>query len=125
MRHWHSYVEQAWVSGGSLPLFAPTCGNDPAFVRWWGRFERLEASPASASALMRMNSQIDISGIVPTIRVPTLVIHRTEDVTINVEGGRYLAEHIPGARYIELPGEIRYFSLATTLEKLPMRSKSF
>jgi class 3 adenylate cyclase len=54
---------------------------------------------------MRMNSQIDISGIVPTIRVPTLVIHRTEDVTINVEGGRYLAEHIPGARYIELPGK--------------------
>ena len=54
---------------------------------------------------MRMNSQIDISDIVPTIRVPTLVIHRTEDVTINVEGGRYLAEHIPGARYIELPGK--------------------
>jgi class 3 adenylate cyclase len=51
-----------------------------------------------------MNSQIDISGILPTIRVPTLVIHRTEDVTINVEGGRYLAEHIPGARYLELPG---------------------
>jgi pimeloyl-ACP methyl ester carboxylesterase len=99
------YVEQAWGTGGSLPLFAPTCGNDPAFVRWWGRFERLGASPASASALMRMNSQIDISGIVPTIRVPTLVIHRTEDVTINVEGGRYLAEHIPGARYIELPGK--------------------
>jgi class 3 adenylate cyclase len=54
---------------------------------------------------MRMNSQIDIADILPTIRVPTLVIHRTEDVTINVEGGRYLAEHIPGARYIELPGK--------------------
>jgi class 3 adenylate cyclase len=53
---------------------------------------------------MRMNSQIDISDIVPTIRVPTLVIHRTQDVTINVEAGRYLAEHIPGARYLELPG---------------------
>jgi pimeloyl-ACP methyl ester carboxylesterase len=53
---------------------------------------------------MRMNSQIDISDILPTIHVPTLVVHRTEDVTINVEGGRYLAEHIPGARYIELRG---------------------
>ena len=52
-----------------------------------------------------MNSQIDISDIVPTIRVPTLVIHRTEDVTINVEGGRYLAKHIPGARLIEFPGQ--------------------
>lgn len=53
---------------------------------------------------MRMNSQIDISDIVSTIRVPTLVIHRTDDKAINVEGGRFLAEHIPGARYIELPG---------------------
>jgi hypothetical protein len=52
-----------------------------------------------------MNSQIDISDIVSTIRVPTLVIHRTEDMTINVEGGRYLGKHIPGARYIELPGK--------------------
>ena len=98
------YIDQAWGTGGSLPLFAPTRANDPFFQRWWGRFERLGASPAAASALMRMNSQIDISGILPTIRVPTLVIHRTEDVTINVEGGRYLAEHIPGARYLELPG---------------------
>ena len=100
-----SYVDQGWGSGGSLPMFAPSRANDPAFQHWWGRFERLGASPAAASALMRMNSQIDISGILSTIRVPTLVIHRTEDVTINVEGGRYLAEHIPGARYIELPGK--------------------
>ena len=99
------YADQAWGTGGSLPHFAPSRANDPAFQRWWSRFERLGASPAAASALMRMNSQIDIADILPTIRVPTLVIHRTEDVTINVEGGRYLAEHIPGARYIELPGK--------------------
>ena len=99
------YIEQAWGTGGSLPFFAPTRGNDPAFQHWWGRFERLGASPAAATALMRMNSQIDISELVPTIRVPTLVIHRTDDVTINVNGGRFLAEHIPGARYLELPGK--------------------
>jgi pimeloyl-ACP methyl ester carboxylesterase len=98
------YIDQAWGAGGSLPLFAPTRANDPTFQRWWGRFERLGASPAAASALMRMNSQIDISDILPTVQAPTLVIHRTEDVTINVEGGRYLAARIPGARYIELPG---------------------
>jgi len=100
-----SYVDEAWGTGGSLPFFAPSRGNDPAFQHWWGRFERLGASPSAAQALMRMNSQIDITDIVPTIRVPTLVIHRTEDVTINVEAGRYLAQHIPGARYIELPGK--------------------
>jgi pimeloyl-ACP methyl ester carboxylesterase/class 3 adenylate cyclase len=98
------YIDQAWGSGGSLPLFAPSRQHDPAFQRWWGRFERLGASPAAAIALMRMNSQIDISDIVSTIRVPTLVIHRTDDVTIDVQGGHFLAEHIPGARYVELPG---------------------
>lgn len=99
------YIDEHWGSGGSLPLFGPSRQNDAAFQRWWGRFERLGASPAAAKALMRMNSQIDISNIVPTIRVPTLVIHRTGDVTIDVEGGRFLAQNIPGACYIELAGD--------------------
>ena len=98
------YIDQAWGSGGSLSFLAPSLANDPAARQWQGRFERLGANPAAATALMRMNSQIDISDIVSTIRVPTLVIHRTEDATINVEGGRDLAKHIPDARYIELPG---------------------
>jgi len=105
MAQFLDYVDQAWGTGGSLPLFAPTRANDPVFQRWWGRFERLGASPATAKNLMLMNRQIDVSDIVSTIRVPTLVIHRTEDVTINVEGGRYLAHNIPGARYIEVPGK--------------------
>ena len=99
-----AYIEQSWGSGASIHIFVPSLANDPTAQQWVGRFERLGASPAAASALMRMNSQIDISSILPTIRVPTLVVHRTDDKTINVEGGRYLAEHIPGARYIELPG---------------------
>ncbi|MGA2818559.1 MAG: alpha/beta fold hydrolase [Xanthobacteraceae bacterium] len=99
-----AYIDQAWGTGGSLPQFAPTRANDPAFQRWWGRFERLGASPAAATALVRMNGQIDVSDILPTIRVPTLVIHRTGDQAVSVERGRFLAEHIPGARYLELPG---------------------
>ncbi len=99
-----AYIDRDWGSGKSLGMFAPSRQSDPAFQNWWGRFERLGASPAAAIALMRMNSQIDITDILPTIRVPTLVIHRTNDVTINVEGGRFLAEHIPGARYVEVPG---------------------
>jgi class 3 adenylate cyclase/esterase/lipase len=99
------YIDQAWGSGASLPFFAPSFANDAPTQQWWGRFERLGASPAGVTALMRMNSRIDISNIVSSIRVPTLVIHRTEDVTINVEGGRYLAQNIPGARYLELPGK--------------------
>ena len=102
--HFLGYVDEAWGSGGSVAMFAPSRADDPAFKAWWGKNERLGASPAAVAAYMRMNRQIDISDIVSTIRVPTLVIHRTGDKAINVEGGRFLGEHIPGARYLELPG---------------------
>lgn len=98
------YIDRDWGSGESLPMFSPSKKDDPAFREWWGKFERLGASPGAATTLMRMNSQIDISGILPSVSVPTLVIHRTNDVTVNVEGGRLLADRIPGATYVELPG---------------------
>ncbi|MGE3927497.1 MAG: alpha/beta fold hydrolase [Lautropia sp.] len=99
-----NYIDHDWGSGQSLGMFAPSLQGDPVFQRWWGRFERLGASPSAAMALMRMNSQIDISEIAATIRVPALIIHRTGDTTINVEGGRFLAEAIPNAKLVELPG---------------------
>jgi class 3 adenylate cyclase len=98
------YVAQAWGTGGSVQRFAPSRASDAAFQRWWGRNERLGASPAAVTALMRMNSQIEISGILPAVRVPTLVIHRTGDKAVSVEGGRDVAASIPGARLFELPG---------------------
>ena len=113
-KHWHpdeaslqrlfDYIESDWGSGKSLSYYAPTVGGDPEFIRWWGKFERLGATPGACKALMRMNSRIDISDVLPGIRVPTLVIHRAEDVLVDVEGGRQLAAGIPGARYAELPG---------------------
>ena len=105
------YVERAWGSGGSLPMWAPSRKNDPALQQWWGRFERLGASPAAAIALVRMIDKIDISDILSSIHVPTLVIHCTGDTLINVEHGRSLAEHIPGARLLELPGDDHLFFL--------------
>lgn len=98
------YIDNHWGSGESLPLFAPSRQDDPAFRKWWGKFERLGGSPAATMALMRMNREIDITDILPTVQVPTLVIHRTGDVTIDVEAGRLLGQRIPGARYVELPG---------------------
>lgn len=100
----YGYVEQAWGTGRSVQRFAPSRVDDAAFQRWWGRNERLGASPAAVAALMRMNSQIEISGILPAVRVPTLVIHRTGDQAVSVEGGRDVAAHIPGARLMEFPG---------------------
>jgi pimeloyl-ACP methyl ester carboxylesterase len=96
------YIENQWGTGSSLSIFAPSRANDPALQRWWGRIERLGASPTAASALVR--GQIDISDILPTIRVPTLILHRAGDQVVSVERGRVLAERIPDARYIEFPG---------------------
>jgi class 3 adenylate cyclase len=98
------YVDNSWGTGDSVLKFAPSRANDPAFKSWWARFERLGASPAAVKTLLRMNSQIDIGPILPAIRVPTLVLHRTGDRVANVESGRLFAKHITGARYIELPG---------------------
>jgi class 3 adenylate cyclase len=66
--------------------------------------ERASASPGSIAALMRANYEMDVRHILPTIAIPALVMHRTEDALVPVAAGRYLAEHIPGARYAEIPG---------------------
>ena len=97
-------VDQSWGTAASLSAFAPTKVTDERFKQWWARFERLSASPSAAIMLMRMNSQIDVRHVLPAIRVPTLILHRTGDTRVNVEGGRYLAANIPGAKYVELPG---------------------
>jgi class 3 adenylate cyclase len=67
---------------------------------------------------MKMNSQIEISGILPAVRVPTLVIHRTGDKTVNVEGGRDVAAHIPGARLVELPGMDHLFYVGENADQI-------
>lgn len=98
------YVRSAWGSGKIVGTFAPSRADDPEFRKWWGQFERLGATPGAVISLMQMNSQIDISGVLPTIRTPTLVIHRSHDTLIDVDAGRMLAAGIPGAQYVELPG---------------------
>lgn len=75
-----------------------------AFRPGGGRYERNSASPNAAVALARMNAAIDVRSVLATIRVPTLVIHRRDDARIKFAGGRYLAEKIAGARFVEFPG---------------------
>jgi hypothetical protein len=78
---------------------------DPAFRAWWATYLRMGASPGAALALTRMNAEIDIRDILPSIRVPTLVLHRRHDRCLKVEEGRYVSSRIPGALFVELPGE--------------------
>ena len=98
------YIDSDWGSGQSLPMFAPSKENDLAFQQWWGKFERLGASPGAVKTLMRMNSQIDTTDILQSVNVPTLIIHRKDDVAVDVEGGRFIAEQVPDAKYVELSG---------------------
>lgn len=100
-----TYIRERWGSGASALNMAPSRKDDPEFRAWYGRRERSSASPSTAVALMRMNSQIDVSPVLPSVQAPTLVIHRTGDRIVNVAGGRKLAELIPNARLLEVPGE--------------------
>jgi len=97
-------VAASWGTGESLRAFAPGLLGDTRFSDWWARFERLGASPAGAIALARMNAEIDVRPVLPSVRVPTLVLHRRGDVRVNAEAGRYLARQIAGARHVELEG---------------------
>jgi class 3 adenylate cyclase len=84
--------------------FAPSRKDEPAFRHWWGRLERMSASPADMMTLIRMVVEIDLRDVLPTIRVPTLVLHRRGELVVPLAGGRYLAEHIPNAKLVELDG---------------------
>jgi class 3 adenylate cyclase len=95
----------SWGTGASLPDFAPDLVHDPEFVDWWARFERLSASPSAVIKLRQMNSEIDVTPILPSIQAPTLVIHRVGDVRVSIERARDMAAAIPNARMIELEGK--------------------
>jgi class 3 adenylate cyclase len=94
------------VEGGfdDLALLAPSNQEDPAFRAWWIRAGRRGASPSTAAAILRMETDADVRELLPLIRVPTLVLHRRDSQAISAAHGRYLAEHIPGATYVELGG---------------------
>jgi pimeloyl-ACP methyl ester carboxylesterase/DNA-binding winged helix-turn-helix (wHTH) protein len=98
-------LREEWGNPVGIAERAPSRAHDPEFRDWWARYLRMGASPGAADALTRMNTEIDIRPVLPTIRVPTLVIHRTGDLCLKVEEGRYVASKIPGAKFVELPGD--------------------
>jgi pimeloyl-ACP methyl ester carboxylesterase/DNA-binding winged helix-turn-helix (wHTH) protein/class 3 adenylate cyclase len=98
-------ILEHWGGPVGIETRAPSVALDPAFREWWATYLRMGASPAAAVALTRMNAQIDVRHVLPTVRVPTLVLHRTGDRCLLVEEGRYVARLVPGARFVELPGD--------------------
>ena len=103
--HFFEEIRAHWGGPVGLEERAPSMANDPEFRSWWAKYLRMGASPGAALALTQMNAEIDVRHVLPTIRVPTLVIHRTGDRCLKVEEGRYVANQIPGARLLELPGD--------------------
>lgn len=97
-------IRDQWGGPVGLEERAPSVANDSHFRNWWATYLRMSASPSAAVAFTRMNSQVDIREILPSIRVPTLVLHRTGDRCLLVEEARYVASRIPNARLVELPG---------------------
>jgi len=98
-------LEQKWGDPkiGDLAYYAPSVGDDPAFQEWLDAYFRRSASPKAAADLLRMNSYTDVRAVLPSVRVPTLVLHAVGDRDVQAAEGRYIASRIPGARYTEFP----------------------
>jgi len=104
--HWLHRIERAWGRDvpSDLALLAPSRMEDTAFRKWYAQFCRLAASPSASTELLRIFMLHDVRAILPAVRVPTPVLNRVEDDASPIETARYVAEHIPDARLVELPG---------------------
>ena len=97
-------IEHRWGEELGLDTLAPSRLDDPALKRWLEAYTRRSASPSAALALARMNTQVDVRDVLASVRVPALIMHRTGDRDALVVEGRYIADRIPGARFVELHG---------------------
>lgn len=108
------HIERDWVTEDLVRPLAPSRADDPAFLAQLATYYRRSASPGAAAQLLRMNTEIDVRAVLPVIRVPTLVLHRTDDLDALVDEGRWIASRIPGASFIELPGGDHVFWVGDT-----------
>ncbi len=101
----HRRMREGWGEPFDLELAAPSVAHDPAAREWFAAYLRHSASPQTAELISRLNYEVDIRAILPTIHTPTLVLHREGDRWVNVEEGRCVASLIPGAEFRLLPGD--------------------
>jgi pimeloyl-ACP methyl ester carboxylesterase len=107
-------VELSWGTGTNLELFAPSAAADERLRRWWARYERLSLTPAMVRAVVERDFENDLRAVLPSIRVPSLVLHRAGNRFIGVEHGRQLAAAIAGSRFVEIPGDDHLFHVGET-----------
>lgn len=107
-------IVKHWGTGRSLKGFAPSLAEDDEIRALWAKGEKLCTTPAGYKRMLETNASIDVRSVLPSIRVPTLVLHQRSDALVPVANGRYFADHIPGARYIETPGQDHALPLLQT-----------
>jgi class 3 adenylate cyclase/pimeloyl-ACP methyl ester carboxylesterase len=113
-----------WGRGVLLDILAPSRADDPEFRRWWARYQRIGASPGTVLSMRRMFNEIDVRDVLTSIRAPTLLLHRAENRFYRIENGRYLAEHVPGAKLVELPG-VDYFPFIGDSDSIIRETQEF
>ena len=107
-------TRETWGTGGIVDVFSPSGAADERYRQWWARYQRMGASPGRSTAMARLVFGVDVRNVLSTIHVPTLVIHRKDFRFFPVDLGRYLAEHIAGAKYVEVPGADGFVYLGDT-----------
>ncbi|MEM1325495.1 MAG: alpha/beta fold hydrolase [Bacteroidota bacterium] len=115
----YDMIENSWGSGEmNLTDLAPSKANDAAFMDWLANYFRSGASPSAALVLTKMNTQVDIIDVLPSINVPTLLMQRKHDIDVKIEEGRFIAERIKGATFVEFEGSDHLFWAGNTQEVL-------
>ncbi|MEQ8807978.1 MAG: alpha/beta hydrolase, partial [Imperialibacter sp.] len=115
----YDMIENNWGGGDmGLESLAPSKANDQVFMDWLASYFRSGASPSAAMVLTKMNTEVDIIDILGTIKVPTLLMQRTHDIDVKIEEGRFIAERIQGARFVEFGGRDHLFWVGNTKEVL-------
>ncbi len=97
-----------WGTGEHQRVINPDMPWNEEIRATWARMERLAASPATFALVLPLVAEVDVRAVLPTVRVPTLVLHHTDDPVIPAEWGKYVADHVSGAKYVELPGRNMY-----------------
>ncbi|UZR96485.1 alpha/beta fold hydrolase [Chondrinema litorale] len=121
----YDMIENSWGSGEmNLETLAPSKAHDKTFMDWLANYFRSGASPSAALVLTKMNTQVDIIGILGSIKVPTLIMQRTNDIDVKIEEGRFIADRIKGAKFVEFEGDDHLFWAGNTKEVLD-QMKSF
>jgi class 3 adenylate cyclase len=109
-----AFARDTWGTGESVHLNAPSKADDPVFVEWYAQFERRSMSPSGFKRFASMVLQIDVRSLLPTIRVPTVIVQRSGNQIVLPELSRYVADHIPNARYIEVDGSDNFWVAGDT-----------